>query len=100
MIRFDGRHGELRFELQEALLADTTDVHQLLDLLEWSILLPVFNDEGGGASADAGQRVQFLDGGGVDVHDRGSEWRFGGSAGRSRRLRGTGGSRAGDYDNE
>src|SRR5262252_5809097 len=62
--------GELRLQLQKVLLADTADVHQVLDLLERTVFLAVLDDEGGGAGADAGQRVELGGGCSVDVDHR------------------------------
>src|SRR5947207_13054926 len=70
--------GELRLQLQEVLLPDAADVHQLLDLLEWSVLLPVFENARSGLGADAGKPFEVGGGCRVDVD----------SDGRQRRLRG------------
>src|SRR5262249_56003247 len=48
-----------RLELQEALLADALHVHQLLDLLEGTVLLAVIDDELRGLGADPWQRFQL-----------------------------------------
>src|SRR5919197_5508412 len=61
------RDRQVAFQLEEVLLADTADVHQLLDLLERSVLLPVLDDPFRGLRADAGKRLQLGDRCRVDV---------------------------------
>src|SRR5262245_2446474 len=61
------RHEQHRLELQEALLADALHVHQLLHLLERAVLLAILQDELRRLAADAGQRLELLHGGGVEV---------------------------------
>src|SRR5882672_2466095 len=58
---------DLRLELQEVFLPDAADVHQLLDLLERSVLLAVLDDPRGGFRADAGQRFEIDRRGRVEV---------------------------------
>src|SRR5215470_7176694 len=53
------RYRNLRLELQEVLLADATDVHQLFDLLERAVLLPVLHDARSGLGADARQPFEI-----------------------------------------
>ena len=53
------RDGDERLQLQEALLADALDVHQLFDLLEAAVLLPVLDDALRRLGADAGQRFEL-----------------------------------------
>src|SRR5262245_18004527 len=60
-----------RLELEEALLADPLDVHQLLDLLEPARLLPVLEDALGRGAADAWQRFEIRQRGGVEIDGRG-----------------------------
>src|SRR5688572_6210913 len=75
-LRFRRRDDHERLELEEALLPDATDVHQLLGLRERTVLLPVLDDPIRRGGADAGQALQVGRRGGVDVD------------GRDRRLRG------------
>src|ERR1051325_8033515 len=65
-----GRHGDVRLQLQKALLADALDVHQLLVLLEAAVLLPVFDDALGCRFADPRERVELRCGGGVQIDRR------------------------------
>src|SRR5450830_303021 len=53
------RDDDLGLQLEEVLLADTADVHQLLDFLERAVLLAVLDDARGGLRADAGQRLEL-----------------------------------------
>ena len=52
-------NGDLGLQLEEVLLANSSDVHQLLDLLERTILLPVRDDERCGLRTDARQCLEF-----------------------------------------
>src|SRR5262245_37275061 len=70
---------DLILQLEEVLLAHSTNVHQLFDLLERSVLLPVLDDERGGFGANARQTIELGDRRGVDIHDS--------SRGRLRRCR-------------
>src|SRR5262249_15038821 len=63
-------NGELRLQLQEVLLTEAADVHQLLDLLEGAVLLAVLDDPGGGLRADARERLEVGGTGGVDIDHR------------------------------
>ena len=65
--RSSARHDDQRLDLQEALLADALDVHQLFDPLEAAALGPVLEDPFGGLAADAGQRFELIERGGVEV---------------------------------
>src|SRR6185503_8335440 len=67
VIGLDSGERELWLQLQEVLLTETADVHQILDLLERSVLLPVFDDPRGHRRADAGQRLELGGRRGVDV---------------------------------
>ena len=71
VIGFRRGDGELRLQLEEVLLPDAADVHQLLDLLERTVLLPVLDDAGGGFRADAGQPFEIGGRGGVEIDDSG-----------------------------
>src|SRR5215207_8193101 len=62
---------EIRLQLQKTLLADTLHIHQLLDFLEASVLLPVLDDALGGLPANARQRLDLRQRGGVQIHRRG-----------------------------
>src|ERR1044072_854690 len=55
-----------RLQLEEALLANAFDVHQLLDPFEAAALRPIFDNQLRGLLADAGQRIERLEGGGVE----------------------------------
>ena len=61
------RNNDQRLELQEALLADALDVHQVFDPLEAAALGAILDDSLGGLAPDAGQRFQLIDRGGVEV---------------------------------
>ena len=76
------RNGDERLQLEEALLADALHVHQLFDPLEAAALGPVFENAFGGLAADARQRLELLERGGVEI-DRGLRRRR-----RPRRVRG------------
>src|SRR5438045_3002048 len=79
-------NAQLLLQLQEVLLAEAADVHDVLDLLERAVLLPVLDDAGGGLRTDAGQRLELRCRRCVDVDDaRGGG--FGGVAARCLRLR-------------
>src|SRR5687768_14184339 len=58
-LRLVRRDGDVRLQLQERLLADPLDVHQLLDLLEAAALLAVLGDPLRRGGADAGQRLEL-----------------------------------------
>src|SRR5215831_1906426 len=60
---------DLRLQLEEVLLADSAHVHQLLDLLERSILLPVLDDARRSLGADSWQRLEISCQRGVEVDD-------------------------------
>src|SRR5579862_1942200 len=85
------RHGDVILQLEKVLLADAADVHQILDFLERSVFLAVFDDARGRLGADAGQVVELAGGSSVDV-DRRRERRLGRGTrrGARRRLRRTG----------
>src|SRR4051812_19463220 len=53
------RDGELRPQLQEALLADSLHVHQFLDLFERAVLRAVLDDPRGYLGANSWQVLQF-----------------------------------------
>src|SRR5215831_6211898 len=78
------RHRDLGLELEKILFADATYVHQLFDLLERAVLLPVLHDARGSLGADARQRLEIGGRCGVDVDDAGGRRCFGGA---TRRLR-------------
>src|SRR5438067_2883149 len=65
------RDRQVRLQLEEVLLSHAAYIHQLLDLLERSVLLPVLDDAFGGLGADAGKRLQLGDRCGVDVDGSG-----------------------------
>ena len=65
-----GRDGDERLQLQEALLADALDVHQLFDPLEAAALGSILDDAFGGLAADAGQRFELIDRRGVEIDRR------------------------------
>src|SRR5215831_13234373 len=50
---------DLRLQLEEVLLADTAHIHQLLDLLERSVLLPVLDDARRSLGANTWQRLEI-----------------------------------------
>ena len=75
------RNGDERLQLEEALLADALDVHQVLDPLEAAALGPVFENAFGGLAADARQRLELLERRGVEI-DRGLRRRRRGLRGR------------------
>ena len=54
-------------EALERLLADAADQHQVLRVLELAALLAVLDDARGHGGADAGEQLQLIDAGGVDV---------------------------------
>src|SRR5262245_62090481 len=60
---------DLILQLEEVLLAHATNVHQLFDLLERSVLLPVLDNERGGFGADTRQAIELGDRRSVDVDD-------------------------------
>src|SRR5688572_2696303 len=65
-----GRNHDERLELQKALLANALHVHQVFDPLEAAALGPVFDDPLRDLAADAGQRLELLDRGGVEIEER------------------------------
>jgi hypothetical protein len=62
--------GYQRLDLEEALLADALDVHQLLNLLEPAALLAVFDDQLRGPRPDPRQRFELRHGGSIEVDRR------------------------------
>src|SRR3954463_13121231 len=62
--------GQLGAQLQEALLADALNVHQLLDLLERTLRLPVVENARGSLGADAGELLELRGAGGMNVDYR------------------------------
>src|SRR5438874_89652 len=72
-----------RLQLQEALLPDALDVHQVLDFFEAAVLLAIVENPLRGTRADAGQALELRLRGRVQVHGRGRGGR--GSALRARR---------------
>src|SRR6187402_2355103 len=66
-LRLQRGHDNHRLELQEALLADALDVHQLLDLLESAVLGTVFDDALGRLPANARQGLELIDRGEVEI---------------------------------
>src|SRR5215470_494509 len=98
--------GDLRLQLEKVLLADAAHIHQLLDLLERAVLLPVLDDARGRLGADARQPLEISCRRGVEVDDS-SCGRLGGcmcACGRRRLsadgLRGRGAERHEDGDGE
>ena len=75
------RDRDLRLQLQEVLLPDAADVHQLLDLLERAVLLPVLDDARGGLGADARQPFEIGRRRGVQIDDGGGGGLGGGAGG-------------------
>src|SRR5439155_24543479 len=74
VLRLRRADGDLRLELEEILLADAADVHQLLDFLERTVLLAVLDDPRSGLRADAGERIELRRGRGVDIDDHRGRW--------------------------
>src|SRR5262245_56075778 len=52
-------NGDERLQLEKALFADPFHVHQLFDLLERAVFLPILDDPLGRAGADARQCLQL-----------------------------------------
>src|SRR6185436_6675701 len=61
MVSLVSPDGDHRFQLQETLLPNPLDVHQLLDLLEGTVFLPVFDDALSGAGTDSGKGLKLSD---------------------------------------
>src|SRR5215471_15354868 len=61
--------GDLRLQLEKVLLADAAHIHQLLDLLERAVLLPVLDDARRRLGADARQPLEIGCRRGVEVDD-------------------------------
>src|SRR6478609_9315246 len=59
VVELDWRHGHQRLELEERLLPDAADVHQILDLLEAAVLLAVLDDPRGRRRTDARQQLEL-----------------------------------------
>src|SRR5262245_1459111 len=61
------RDRDLRTYLQECLLPDALDVHQLFDLLEWPLGFPILHDTGRHLRADAGQHLELHGRCGIEI---------------------------------
>src|SRR5262245_4837856 len=67
LTRLGRRDGDEWFHLEEALLPHAADVHQVLDLLEAAVLLPVVDDALRHLRPDTGNGGELLGGCGVQV---------------------------------
>src|SRR5262245_31096328 len=69
VIGFGIANADVILELEEVLLSDAANVHQLFDLLERTVLLPVLHDERGGLCTNAWQTIELGCRCRVDVDD-------------------------------
>jgi hypothetical protein len=67
-LTFVDPYGDERLQLQEALLPDAFDVHQILNFLKAAALLPVLENPLRGGRPDAGKRLQLRLRGGVQIY--------------------------------
>src|SRR3954451_11988200 len=62
--------GEVRGHVSERLVADAVDLEELVDRGERAVRRAPVEDLLGGDRTDAGQAVELVEGGGVEVHQR------------------------------